>query len=72
MKPLHPNPTERCQISTIDVALQSEMPNAGRVVLVRNGADWRSRICGQASSRYQETALDRPRCIPQLTPQLDS
>ena len=26
MKPLHPNPTERCQISTIDVALQSEMP----------------------------------------------
>lgn len=25
MKPLHPNPTERCQVSTIDVALQSEM-----------------------------------------------
>ncbi len=25
MKSLHPNPTERCQISTIDVALQSEM-----------------------------------------------
>jgi len=25
MKPLHPNPTERCQVSTIDAALQSEM-----------------------------------------------
>ena len=25
MKPLPPNPTERCQISTTDVALQSEM-----------------------------------------------
>jgi len=25
MKPLHPNPTERCQVSTIDVVLQSEM-----------------------------------------------
>ncbi len=25
MKPLHPNSTERCQVSTIDVALQSEM-----------------------------------------------
>ena len=25
MKSLHPSPTERCQISTIDVALQSEM-----------------------------------------------
>ncbi len=26
MKSLHPSPTERCQISTTDVALQSEMP----------------------------------------------
>jgi len=25
MKSPHPNPTERCQISTTDVALQSEM-----------------------------------------------